>query len=79
VLTINDKEMNMIFTIIQVTSAILLMLAILLQSKGSALGSAFGDNNHIAHTKRGAEKFLHNASIVLAIVFLISSFLNVIY
>lgn len=69
----------MILTIIQAISAILLIIGILLQSKGSGLGAAFGDTNAIQHTRRGAEKFLYQASIVLAIIFLASSFLNVIY
>jgi len=69
----------MLLSVIQAISAVLLIIAILLQSRGSGLGAAFGDTNAIEHTKRGAEKFLYNSSIVLAIIFLASSFLNVLY
>ncbi len=69
----------MIWTIIQAITAILLIITILLQSKGSGLGAAFGDTTNIQHTKRGAEKFLFQASIVLACIFLVASFLNVLY
>ncbi|MFA6072365.1 MAG: preprotein translocase subunit SecG [Janthinobacterium sp.] len=69
----------MILNIIQAVSAILLILSILIQSKGSGLGAAFGGGDAIAHTKRGAEKYVYYFAIAMAIIFLASSFLNVIY
>lgn len=69
----------MILNIIQAISAILLILSIIIQSKGSGLGAAFGGGDAIAHTKRGAEKFVYYFAIVMAVVFLATSFLNVIY
>jgi len=62
--------------IIQIIAAILMIVAILLQSKGSGLGAAFGDNSNIVHTRRGAEKFLFYFTIVMAVVFLGTAFLN---
>jgi len=44
-------------------------MAILLQSKGSGLGAAFGGTSNIYKVKRGAEKFLFYLTIVMAIVF----------
>lgn len=65
-------------TIIQAISAILLILGVLLQSRGSGLGRAFGDQSTIQHTRRGAEKFIYYFTIVTAIVFIISSALAII-
>ncbi|OIP24197.1 preprotein translocase subunit SecG [bacterium CG2_30_37_16] len=50
-------------------SGSLLIMAILLQSKGSGLGAAFGGTSNIYKVKRGAEKFLFYLTIVMAIVF----------
>ncbi len=57
--------------IVQIVIAIILVVAILLQSSNSSVGGALGgrDNMSLYHTKRGFEKFLFIATIVLGIVF----------
>jgi len=64
---------------IQIILSILLVTVILLQARGSSLGGAFGgDNFSSAFSKRrGAEQFLFQLSIGLAILFVIATFLNV--
>ncbi len=57
------------FKILQPIIAILLMLSILLQNRGSSLSGIFGGSGDIYRTKRGFEKFLFIATIVLAILF----------
>jgi protein translocase SecG subunit len=69
----------MIINIIQIIVSVLLMLAILVQNRGTGLGSAFGGEGNIYRTKRGAEKSLHIATIALAIIFMATAFLNLIY
>ncbi|OGY42696.1 MAG: preprotein translocase subunit SecG [Candidatus Buchananbacteria bacterium RBG_13_39_9] len=69
----------MILNILQIITAILLMLVILIQNRGTGLGAAFGGEGNIYRTKRGLEKGLHIATIVLAIIFLVTAFLNLIY
>ncbi|MFZ4648682.1 MAG: preprotein translocase subunit SecG [Patescibacteria group bacterium] len=64
--------------IVQIIVAILLIIVILLQSKGSGLGSAFGGNSSVYLTKRGAEKKLFYATIVLATLFFFVSLASVI-
>ena len=61
---------------IQIILAILLIGAVLLQQTGSGLGGAFGGDNFSAgfHTRRGAEKILFNATVVLAVLFAITAF-----
>ncbi|MBI4092370.1 MAG: preprotein translocase subunit SecG [Candidatus Kerfeldbacteria bacterium] len=59
-----------ILAISQIVLAALLTTAILLQSKGTGLGGAFGGGEgNIYRTKRGAEKVLFIGTIVIAIVF----------
>lgn len=67
-----------ILTAIQLVSSLLLVLFILLQAKGSGLGAAFGGEGNVYRTKRGLEKGLFIMTIVVAILFAGSSFLNVI-
>jgi len=60
----------MYLNIIQIILGILLITAILMQAKGSGLGSAFGGGGNMYRTKkRGSEKFLFVATIILAILF----------
>jgi len=59
-----------IINICQIIVAILMMITILLQQKGSSLGSVFGGGDNIYATKRGAERFIFISSIVLSVIFL---------
>lgn len=56
--------------IMQAVVSILLIIAILMQNKGEGLGVVAGDFSGSYHTKRGFEKFLTRATIVLAVLFL---------
>lgn len=58
----------------QILVAILLSVVILLQAKGSGIGSALGGGTSGSfRTRRGVEKTLFQLTIVIAIVFLIVS------
>jgi len=59
--------------IIQVVIAILLMVAILMQNRGTGLGGVFGGGGGVYLTKRGLEKKLFIATIVLASLFILIS------
>jgi preprotein translocase subunit SecG len=60
--------------IVQIVVAVLLMVAILLQNRGGGLGSVFGGGGGGVYlTKRGLEKKLYIATIVLAIIFFLLS------
>lgn len=66
--------MEMAIKWIQLASAILLTLVILVQNRGTGLSSTFGgDGGGFYATKRGAEKMLANATIVLMVAFLVFS------
>lgn len=59
--------------ITQIVVAVLLMVAILLQNRGAGLGGIFGGGGGVYLTKRGLEKKLYIATIVLAILFFLLS------
>ena len=69
----------MIIGIIQIVLAVLMVIAILLQQRGTGLSSAFGGECNVYRTKRGAEKIIFIATIILAIAFLATAFLNILY
>ena len=58
-----------ILTTINLVTAVLLIGAVLLQNRGSSLSGAFGGEGESFYTRRGADKFLFMATIILAIVF----------
>ena len=67
-----------IITIVQIVVSVLLIGAILLQQKGSGLGSSFGgEGGNLYSTKRGVEKILFYATIVLAVAFFAIAILRI--
>ena len=62
----------------QIVIAVMLVISILLQARGSGLGAAFGGEGNVYRTKRGVEKGLFYATIVLAILFFGVALANII-
>ncbi len=58
---------------VQVVISILLSISVLMQQKGTGLSATFGGQGGFQATKRGAEKFLSTASLVLSILFVLNS------
>ena len=58
-----------VINVILIVISILLIIAILMQNRGSGMGSTFGGDSAVYRTKRGAEKLLFNSTIVLAALF----------
>lgn len=65
--------MQTVLMILQAIIAVLLSLAILTQQKGTGLSATFGGEGGFHASKRGAEKVLENATIILAILFVANS------
>lgn len=63
---------NTILQIVTVGSSILMILSILLQQRGASLGAGFGSSGELFTTRRGLDKNLFEASIVLAVIFVLS-------
>ncbi|HVZ75749.1 MAG TPA: preprotein translocase subunit SecG [Candidatus Paceibacterota bacterium] len=61
---------------IQIVVSVALIICVLLQQTGASMGGAFGGDNFSAsyHTRRGLEKTLFYATIILGTVLALSSF-----
>lgn len=68
--------MKTVFLLLQIVSALGLVTLILLQSSKGGLGSAFGGGGEFYRTKRGAERIVFVATIVMAVLFLVISIAN---
>ena len=62
--------------IIQIIISVTLIVIILIQVKGETGGSVFGGGAGVARTRRGLERTLFNATVVLSVIFLLISFLS---
>jgi preprotein translocase subunit SecG len=60
-----------IIQIIQLIIAVLLIVSILLQNRGTGLSGIFGGSDNVYRTKRGVEKFLFISTIVIGILFIV--------
>jgi preprotein translocase subunit SecG len=67
--------MDKTISLIQAGVSVLLIVAILLQNRGTGLSQIFGGgaDNSSYQTKRGFDKFLFRATIVLGIIFFASA------
>ena len=62
--------------VVQIIIAIILVGAILLQVRTQELGGVFGQQTTVFRARRGLEKTLFQATIGLAVVFIILSILS---
>lgn len=62
--------LHKVFTSVQIGSAVLLIVAILLQQRGEGLSGGLVGTALEYSTKRGVEKWLFYGTIVLAVLFL---------
>ena len=70
--------MNDILNIVQIAIAVLLTVTILFQQRGTGLSGAFGGEGGVYFKKRGAEKILFIASIILATLFILSAIIRMV-
>jgi preprotein translocase subunit SecG len=63
--------MNQVLYYSQIVASVILIILIVLQQKGTALGSAFGGSGEFYSSKRGLQKKLHYATILVAGIFII--------
>lgn len=62
----------------EIILSILLIVGIVLQRRGATLGGAFGGDNFAStfYKRRGAEKFLFNATILIAMLLVLAAIAN---
>ena len=68
--------MRSIINISEIITAVLLMIAILLQNRGAGLSGTFGGDFGGYYTRRGFEKFLVVGSVILSGLFIVFSVVN---
>jgi preprotein translocase subunit SecG len=68
--------MENILIVAQIVVSVLLATAILLQQRGTALGSAFGETGGSYGTRRGLQKKLFWATVALGTLFIILALFN---
>ncbi len=65
-------SIDTILQIVTIVSAFLMIVAVLLQQRGATLGAGFGSSGELYTTRRGLDKSLYEATIVLAVIFVLS-------
>lgn len=65
-------DINLILQIATIVSAVLMAATILLQQRGASLGAGFGSSGELYTSRRGLDKSLYNATVVLAVIFVVS-------
>jgi preprotein translocase subunit SecG len=60
----------------QIVISVALVLACLMQVRGSGLGGIFGQADTVYRTKRGVEKTLFQFTVIFAVLFIIVSVLS---
>lgn len=69
------QSLSSVFPWIQIVISVLLVVSVLMQHSEAGLGGAFGGSGATSgfHTKRGFERFLFIGTIVLGVLFIIST------
>ena len=69
----------MLMNLVQIVISVILIVVVLLQVKGSGFGAALGgmSGGSVYRTKRGLERTLFQATILLVCAFILISFLSV--
>ncbi|MFN8524947.1 MAG: preprotein translocase subunit SecG [Chloroflexota bacterium] len=71
--------MTTYLNIVQILISVVLIGVVLLQTRGSGFSATFSSDTSIYRTRRGVERTLFNATIVLAVLFVLISVLSVIF
>ena len=71
--------MNPYLAIGQIIVSVALMVAILLQARGTGLSGAFGGDSAVYRSRRGIERRLWQFTIVLAVLFAVFSLASYVF
>jgi preprotein translocase subunit SecG len=71
--------MEKFLPVLQIVVAIFLIITILLQQRGTALGSALGGEGGFYATRRGIQKKIFWASVVFGFLFITLAVLNLLF
>ena len=70
--------MGLILNITTIISGALMILLILLQARGASLGAGFGGSGELYTSRRGVDKTIFQATVVMAIIFVMSIIVGII-
>lgn len=73
------RRVTTYLNIVQILISVVLIGVVLLQTRGSGFSATFSSDTSIYRTRRGVERTLFNATIVLAVLFVLISVLSVIF
>ncbi|MDI9354924.1 MAG: preprotein translocase subunit SecG [Cyanobium sp. MAG06] len=68
--------MTSLFLIISIISGVLLTLLVLIQKTNTDAGGSFSSDSMSGYLRRGAEKSIYNLTILVAIIFAVSLFIE---
>jgi preprotein translocase subunit SecG len=71
--------MTTYLNIVQILISIVLIVVVLLQTRGSGFSATFSSDTSIYRTRRGVERTLFNVTIGLAVLFILISMASVIF
>ncbi|MBD3300098.1 MAG: preprotein translocase subunit SecG [Candidatus Moranbacteria bacterium] len=64
-----DGFLDSFLTYVNIISAVLVVVCVLIQNRGASLSNVFGGDSEAFYTRRGFDKIIYTVTIVLAIVF----------
>ena len=65
-------SINEMLQVVTVVSGLIMILFILLQARGATLGAGFGSSGELYTTRRGLDKSLFEATVILSVIFVMS-------
>ncbi len=68
--------MQAVLQVLQIFIATILVVVILMQSRGSGFGGAFGTQAAVFRTRRGIERYLFRGTVMLAAIFVAVALLS---
>ena len=71
--------MQAYLNVVQIILVVVFIVVVLLQTKGSGFGGAFGAETSVFRTRRGVQKTLFQFTVALAVIFVAVALLNVWY
>ena len=66
-----------IYNYVTIADMLLMTLLILVQTRGASLGAGLGGSGEVNMTRRGADKTLHQMTIIAGLVFALSLILGI--
>jgi preprotein translocase subunit SecG len=65
-------QLGSILQFITIITGVLMIVCILLQQRGASLGAGFGSSGELYTTRRGLDKNLFEATVILSVIFVLS-------